>query len=224
MIVVNYASNNDWYYRGQKRLLDEMINHGYRGKFGLWCSTLPKGSPTHSDNPYAFKVYAIQEGIDAGHNLVWWMDSSVYPVKKVTPVIDKCLEQGYVFEEAGHLAGNWTNDATLAYFGISRDEAMNIPMFSAGFTMLDFNHAISKEFFNQWKRSCELGYFKGRWTNIDKSQSADERCYGHRHDMSCASIIAYKLGMKLESGGDYLAYVGDGHETNSRAIFNLKPC
>ena len=225
MIIVNYSSSNNWYPRGQERLKNEMPKHGYDGEFLFFKDTLPKGSPSHIKSPYGFKVYAIQEGLESGHNLVWWMDSSVYPIKDISRAVDLCLEQGYLFEEAGHLAGTWTNDKTLAHFGISRDEAMNIPMFSAGFTMLDFNNPIAREFFHQWKLACDSGCFQGSWDNLQKTESLDHRCFGHRHDMSCASIIAYKLGMKLAKGGDFLSYVGEAYGTPSEsAIFHLQPC
>jgi hypothetical protein len=113
----------------------------------------------------------------------------------------------------------------LDYFLKNRDEAMNIQMFSAGFMMLDFNNPIAREFFSLWKRTCELGYFKGSWNNDQKTESQDERCKGHRHDMSCASLVAHHLGMKFENGGDFLSYVGDAYGTPSEsAIFHLHPC
>jgi hypothetical protein len=225
MIIVNYSSSNNWYTRGQERIKIEMPKYGYDGEFKFFKDTLPKGSPSHIKSPYGFKVYAIQEGLDSGHNLVWWMDSSIYPVKDISRAVNLCLEQGYLFEDSGHNIGNWTNDRTLDYFGISRDEAMGIPMYSAGFTALNFNFNICNQFFNDWKKSCELGYFKGDWSNNKNSESLDPRCLGHRHDMSCASIIAYKLGMKLAKGGDFLSYVGDAYGTpNESAIFHLQPC
>ena len=95
--------------------------------------------------------------------------------------------------------------------GISRDEANQMPMFSAGFTGLDFANPIAVEFFDKWKQSMLDGQFLGEWSN-------------HRHDMTCASIIANKMGLLKDysSGGNYFAYVGSGYgEQKQSVICNL---
>ena len=84
---------------------------------------------------------------------------------------------------------------------------------NAGFLGLDFDTEISNEFFNQWKQSMLDGMFKGEWSNINNTESQDARCLGHRHDMSCGSAIRHRLGMKLQSGMDYLQYVDDNNRT-----------
>jgi len=100
---------------------------------------------------------------------------------------------------------------------------MEIPLFSAGFMSLDRTSPMAMEFFYQWKKSMEAGMFIGDWSNVNKTESQDARCQGHRHDLSCASIIAYQLGMQLESGGTYMAYIGDVYgEPNKTVIFHAK--
>jgi len=168
------------------------------------------GSPLHQDNPYAFKIYAIEEMKKRGYNQVLWVDCSVWAIKSIVPVFDIITKDGYVCQDAGHFVGRWTNDRTLQYFGLSRDEAMQIPMYgNAGFLGLDFDTEIANTFFNQWKQSMLDGMFVGSWTNHNKSESQDERCDGHRHDMSCGSIIRHRLGMKMQSGMEYLQYYYD---------------
>jgi len=84
---------------------------------------------------------------------------------------------------------------------------MNMMMYgNAGFLGLDFNNEIACKFFDKWKESMFAGIFKGEWTNNTKSESQDERCLGHRHDMVCGSIIANQLGMKYVSGNEWLTY------------------
>jgi hypothetical protein len=149
-----------------------------------------------------------------GYNQVLWLDCSVWALKTITPVFDKITEDGYICQQAGHMAGRWTNDRALEYFHVSRDEAMQIEMYgNAGFLGLDFDHPTANEFFNRWKHSMEAGMFKGEWTNHTRTESRDERCDGHRHDMSCGSIVRHQLGMKLQSAMDYLQYVYDGDKT-----------
>jgi hypothetical protein len=207
--IVSLGTND--FTRARTRLANSMRNPiNWSGDFHLFTEESQVGSPMHQDNPYAFKIYAIEEMKNRGYNQVLWVDCSVWAIKSVVPVFDLISQDGYVCQDAGHMVGRWTNDRTLNYFGITRDEAMQMPMYgNAGFLGLDFDTEIANTFFNQWKQSMLDGMFIGEWTNNNKTESQDPRCDGHRHDMSCGSIIRYKLGMKMQSGMDYLQYYYD---------------
>lgn len=221
--VVNFSSPGSWYTKGQQRIVESMKANGYNGAFYTFWDYQQIKSPSHQQAPYAFKIYAIEAALQQGHDVVWWMDSSIYAVKDITPVLNIVEKEGYFFEKCGFNAATWTNDRTLQYFGITRDEAEAIQLFSAGFTVLDFRKEKTVNFFKQWKKSCEDGMFSGNWTNIAKTESQDMRCLGHRHDMSCASIIAHKLDMPIFNTG-YLSYIGPGYgEPNKNSIFHLNP-
>lgn len=222
--LVNYSSTDSWYHKGQKRLSEKMKQNGFVGEEYLFSDNTQFGSPTHKENPYGFKIHAIQYALDRGAELVWWMDSSIYPVKDINPILEIVKKQGYFFEECGFNASQWTNDKTLNYFGISRDESEKVQLFSAGFMCLDFRQELVREFFARFKNSYEAGMFKGNWTNSNESESQDSRCMGHRHDLSCASIIAHQLNMSLETCGTYLSYVGQGYGVpKESSIFHLQP-
>jgi hypothetical protein len=163
--------------------------------------------PEHHDNPYAFKVYAFKEAIRRGYETILWLDASVYCEKSPIPVFEHIEKHGYIMQEAGHLVGTWANDKALAYYGISRDEAMQMPMYgNAGFLGLSVHNAKAMKFLNMWDEAQLAGLFKGRWSNEAKTESEDERCKGHRHDMSCGSIIANILKMEYVSGNEWLQY------------------
>lgn len=192
--IVNYSTEK--YYEIQDRLFNSFIGIDKIKLRDLNCDS-------HESNPYAFKIQAIETALSAGYKQILWLDASCYAVKspdKIFKIIDK---QGYFLEDSGFKVGNWTNDKTLDYFQISRDEAMNIPMNSAGFTGINFDTEIGWKFFSWWRSAMEFGMFQGKWDNDLHSESTDERCKGHRHDQSCASLIAYKLGMKIEPVNTY---------------------
>jgi len=66
------------------------------------------------------------------------------------------------------------------------------------------------EFFAQWKAAAKAGCFKGDWSN-------------HRHDMSSSSIIASRLGMKYQRGGQHMGYVGEGYPNpEPNIVFKLQ--
>lgn len=207
--IVNVATSQ--YVYGKKRLRESLQEH-YNGDVYMYDNEYEVESPTHQENPYAFKIYAIEKMRQMGYKQVLWLDASVYAVKNVQPLFDWIKEKGFFMEAAGHWTGTWCNDETLAYFGITRDEAMQMPMFSAGFTGLDFENPIAVEFFEKWKASMNAGCFRGNWTN-------------HRHDMTCASIIANQMGLVRDwsGGGHYFAYIGEGYsQPQETVIFHLK--
>lgn len=201
--IVSLAT--DLFRRGQIRLMDSLINKTDADFIGF-NSVEQVAAPPHSNNPYAFKIYAIQAALNRGYRQILWLDASAYAVNPVQPIFDIIERDGYFLEEAGHWAGTWANDKALNYFGIDRDEAMTIPMFSAGWTGLNFEAEIAREFFARWKNAMLSGCFIGGWHNTEKTESQDERCKGHRHDMVCGSIIAHKLGMKYTTGGSFFQY------------------
>jgi hypothetical protein len=206
--IVNVATTPYW--NGQIRqatMLDEFTNVPYKH-----YKTEPPGAPLHYENPYAFKIYAIEAARDQGFEQILWLDASVYPVKTIDPVWDWLTEKGIFMEEAGHYVGQWCNQQTLDYFNITREEAMKMPMFSAGFVGFDFRRKVSVEFFEKWKASMLAGMFKGDWTE-------------HRHDMTVGSIIANQMGIvpKYSPGGNFFAYIGEGFgQPGPNVCFHLK--
>lgn len=201
--VVNLATGR--FLKGQKRLKKSMLSQAY--DFIHFTSESQVGSPLHSDNPYAFKIYAIERARELGYNQILWLDSSVYTVKDITPVFDWLTDKGIFLEEAGHHAGQWCNDETLKYFELDREDAMFYPMFSAGYCGFDFRNPISQEFFAEWKESMLNGMFRGLWEN-------------HRHDMTCGSIIANKQGLLplYSKGATFFAYIGDVFGTPKETV------
>ena len=212
-IIVTACSNDMKYINGQKRLADSFwLHHPIEScvdgiMFSSFQSESQLGSPSHKENPYAFKIYALEKMKDLGYDQVLWLDSSIVFVKHSKPIFDWIEDKGFFFEEAGHWAGSWCNERTLEYFGINREEAMKMPMFSAGFTGLDFSKSKSVEFFQRWKQSMLDGQFLGDWSN-------------HRHDMTCASIIANQMDMvkNYSSGGNFFAYIGGGYSQPKESV------
>jgi hypothetical protein len=64
---------------------------------------------------------------------------------------------------------------------------------------------LGREFLAQMGNAMRAGAFKGSWTATPEEGSGD-RYRGHRHDQSCASIIAFSLGMHLHPEQTYDYY------------------
>lgn len=196
-----------WYAKGSERLRRSLIYHGFAGEIKLWKDELPPGSPTHEECPYGMKLYAMQWAMEQGHQSILWLDSSAWCVKYPRVHEQAMGRDGY------YLVGNgdwkvdqWTDDHALAHFGITREEARNIPLVSGGIIGLDFRNEIAREFFKRYAAAMNAGCFNGPWTNPAWTPEGESRHRGHRHDQSCASIIAHQMGLYLHPEQTYDYY------------------
>ena len=208
--IISFANERGNYIHGISRLA-ESLRTNFDGDFLPFINESSLGCPLHSENPYAFKIYAFQKAIDLGYDQILWLDSSCFAVGNLQPVFDEITNDGFIFQEAGHLVGTWTSDFVLNYWSITRDAAMIMPMIgNAGFLGLRIHSTIGNEFFKRWKLSMEAGCFKGAWTNDNLTESQDPRCRGSRHDMVNSSIIANLMGIidKAKKGNEWLQYAG----------------
>lgn len=204
--IVSLANERGNYWKALDRLRESLIGKTDATFFGF-TSEEQVGAPHHLDNPYAFKIYAINKVREQGFKQILWLDSSVVVRKDITPIFEEMESRGYIMQEAGAWVGEWTNDRTLEAFGITRDEAMKIPCYgNAGLLGLNFYSKGAIDFFKRWEWAMQKGLFIGEWSNVNKTESEDERCKGHRHDLVCGSIIAHEMGMKYHKGDEILQY------------------
>ena len=218
--IVNFSDSN--FKNGQDRLTKSLKDFNYQGDVIIFNYFEQVGSKPHLEVPYQFKVYAIEKARQMGYDVVLYCDASLYAIKDVMPVIYYIIEKGHLMEFCGFCVGQFSTDLCLSEFGITRDEAMNIGLHSAGFTGLNFKNQKTSEFFDKWLQSAKQEItFKGNWNNNQKQCSSDERCLGHRHDQTTASIIASELKME-RINPHFMQYQYDGVETKSDTIFNCR--
>ena len=146
-VIINLATGN--YIVGQDRLRSTLSGF-YDGDILFFTDESQFSSPTHKENPYAFKTYAFQHALNLGYKKILWLDASIYAIKDITSVWDIIEKNGYIMQEAGWNCGQWSNDKSLEYFGLTRDEAMLMPMYgNAGLLGLDLDKELPKIFKDQ---------------------------------------------------------------------------
>ena len=191
------------YAKGHARLLASLQSVGCSVPVVSWVNQLPPGCPLHAQVPYAFKTYALRAAQAMGYDVLLWLDASMLAVGSLEPLFQHIEEHGHRFELAGHWLGWWSTDAFLRHHKLSRDQAMTIPMFSAGFAGLDLRHPQSAEFLRRWHAMAQDGVsFIGPW----QDSGSDPRYKGHRHDMSAGSLLAHQLGMPLSGEPRFMVY------------------
>lgn len=198
MIVVNFSTPE--YSKPQQRLVDSLEGH----KHLIFNKYEDIGSPTHAKSPYEFKLHAIDKAFEYD-DIVLWADSSMWRVGDLSRIEEIIKRDGYFMEEAGHYVDKWCNEFTKNYFLLKQPS--NYLMFSAGLVGISLRSQVGMEFFYKWKQSALEGCFRGDWQD-------------HRHDMTCGSIIASRMGLTYQKGGTHLAYVGEGYaEPNKDVVF-----
>ena len=194
MIIVNFSTKE--YSRPQKRLIGSL--DGYKKL--MFDDYVAIGSPSHTESPYEFKLFAIEAGWKYD-DIVLWVDSSFWRVGDLSKIEKIIIEDGYFMSEAGAWVGDWCNKHTREWFNLTEEEA-KVPggfhMFSAGLLGLNRTSPIAQEFFKQWEASAKAGCFVGHYSE-------------HRHDQTSASIIAQRLKMKYQRGGEFMSYIGPGY-------------
>lgn len=197
--VVNYVTCDFWFPAGQQRLIESLQEMKFDGDNIMLDERNFTKCPKHSDIPYAFKVFAIQEAKDRGYDLILWVDASFWAIKPLDGIFKLMEDEGCAMEDADIWLGRWCSDIALEKFRISREEAFKIPMYSAGFTGLNMKNKKAIKYLEQWMNYAKDGIcFRGKHKNINHCESDDDRVQGHRHDMSVGSILAHQLKMPLQ--------------------------
>ncbi len=171
--------------------------------------------PTHLENPYAFKAYAIEDVIETGYTSILWTDVSVAAIRSLAPLWERTERDGYWFSDNGSWnCGQWTCDAALPLLGITRQDAFSIPQVAATAFALDFTKPIAVKFFEDYREKAMNGAFVGPWVNNHGEASSDPRVLGHRHDQTAASIAVWRLGMETTKQPAFITdYRGETPET-----------
>ena len=195
-----------WYPKGIERLKLSLVSMGYRGDFISFIDRYPPGCPTHQEVSYAFKAYALAHVRELGYKRAMWLDCSMWAISPVDHLFDIIQSEGYLFQFANHWVGNWCTESVLRQYGITREEAMKIPMFPSGCFGISFESEIGNLFTDKFLSAAKDGSFIGPWRNSNHEVSQHPLCCGHRHDMTMGSLIAWKLGMQLKPHLSYMAY------------------
>lgn len=205
-----------WYPSGIERLKKSLNYHGWAGAEFLQTE-LPEGCPRHSENPYAFKIYAFEQAIQKGFTHIVWLDASFWAVKNPMPLFDYINDNGYFFFKTGYNLAQSCNDAILNYAGVNRNQAEKMNEGATGLVALNMNHPKAYQFFYKWKQYMIDGMFRG--SRLHAGQSRDKRFLFHRQDQSAASLIMNELDMKISEGGQFEAYYNSDYKGTSNIFF-----
>lgn len=182
--LIVYASFNKNYPRGLKRLVEFVKNSDFRGhilyRIGGWPN-IEGGSLSLAHVPYAFKVSFFKEAQAKGFKRALWLDTSILPVVSLNTLFQMIQEKGYFSMGNSHYIGPYMTRPAIDAFGLTLEEADQIPSCSAGITGVDFTTSIGKTLVEKWYAAAQnkVAFFSPR------------------SDQNALSIILYKMGLTL---------------------------
>ena len=158
---------------------------------------LPTGCPAHWESPYAFKPYLLDRERLQGIDLVLWVDTSIRFMQSPDWAFSEIEKNGYLLiQDSDQLLKWWASDLALKYFDVVRQDLSAQQDLLTGLVGLDFRQTVAQDFLDQWLAAEKAGLFRGSWTNDDLEVSSDPSVKGHRHDQTCAALIARQLNLK----------------------------
>ena len=215
---VTNVSVGSWYPRGQDRLRRSLSDVGFDGNLLLWSGEYPPGCPTHQEQPYAFKVAALEMAIHRGMGATLWCDGSVWFIRDPSPLFKQIEENGYWIMTLGWCTSEWCMDSALPLLGVKRDDYWSVPMISATMFGFDMQSDIARKVVGYMRARVRDGSLRGPWTNEQGQASLDKRVLGHRHDQTALSVIAHKLGLNIEWHPNYLEYKWPDSVPNPKCV------
>lgn len=213
--VVSFADGVGNYAKALMRLELSLKQVHFDDKFKGINDYAHINSPHHKGStdavPYAFKALSIKKAMEEQDNkgLLLWCDSVVYATKNINPIFEHIKKYGYLFfDNIGFSIGDYTSDACLQRFGMTREEAFNSKMLMACIMGFDLENQETRHFLNEYIKCAEDGIsYPGSWTNENLQVSNDMRVKGHRHDQSVASILVKQMGLEITNAQQtYFAY------------------
>jgi hypothetical protein len=218
--VVNVSTGVD--YRALQGRLSQQLDYFGHCEKRLWIEPLPKSWPKHENIPYAFKAHALKEA-SFNVDLIAWMDSAILPLRSLEPFWDRIEREDY-FIPANPPDMNYTWTAESAYDDLFPDmpteeaKALNkiIPHCSSSVFGMNLLSEIGRTIFFEFCRLADTRAFIGPWANSDgpdkdrytvdylKALYLTAPCgppdvRGHRHDQTALSVIAWNLGLELDT-------------------------
>ena len=228
--VVNVAiggRNQQKYIVGQERLRNQLKGETLR----FYTNGYPVGCPEHREIPFAFKAYALKEAAAYATTLLWCDSCIVLGDRPLEELWEKIERDGYWISRNGWTNYEWTADSAYTYLfedadsiNPARDVNREISHVIATAFGLSLKHRRGCEFLAQYFALAQTRAFCGPITNSNfpgaQWSGNPAKCSpcgppdvrGHRHDQSAASVIAWRLGMKLSDTPEWFAYRGQETE------------
>lgn len=206
-VVINSAYGS-WYPKGQKRLVESLRHHGYKGDILTYCNE-PINEHFNPKHPYTIKAATFIEAIKKGYTNILWLDCSVWSVKDITPFFDLIEQESVYFWRSGWNLAQSAADSDLQYAGWTRDQAELLYECASGMVGLNMKDNKVKKLMDIFIDANRKGVCST--SRYHDNQSQDPRFKFARQDQTALSIAYHKVGFtndQMYEAGKYSIYTG----------------
>lgn len=153
MCIISYASFNNFYPKGAKRLEYRLQKTGFKGHYiyriGGWPD-LKGGSLLLAHVPYSFKICMFKEALSYGYKKILWLDTSFIPLQNLSPLFKSIEEKGYLIASDSNKFSHYINEKILEYFNLTFEDSEKVQAIAAGLIGFDFTNKNAQRIFNNW--------------------------------------------------------------------------
>ncbi len=229
--VITTVAIGGWYPRGAARMIEKFAQVSSGFELQAYIDVFPPGAPGrvvvdgYDYSGYCAKPFALLGALRSGAEIGILLDASFYPIRHIEPLVNWIGDTGYYFCRNGFNLGEWSSDAALAKFEISRERAFAIEEISSYCVGVHRKHLDLVE---AWCESWPS--FPGPHSNVKAQDkrfsyrnegfvSDDPRVRGHRHDQTALTVLAWRAGLQqLVDRPRFTTYYG--HETAETVLVN----
>lgn len=220
-IVTGYAPNTSHgsyshgspYAKGQERLLNSLVHHGFRHKV-LAFQDFPNNH--YEKKTYNIKASCMHQAREMGFDVLLWLDSSVWAIREIEPLFDYIISHGWYFHSNGFNLGRTMDNKALEYFGLTRDKAYQMPDLTSSMFGLHLGNPKAEWAFNDWLQSAKDGFWLSSRERPGKypNDGYPEDFVGDRQDQSCLTAVMHKYEMDMVERGVYSDIAKDNANLN----------
>ncbi len=203
------AGIGQWFSSGVERLGGTLRDKGWPGDVKLWKDDWPDAGFSR-DPIYNVKAAAFQWAVNNYYTTIVWGDASITAVRPMKGFLEHINTHGRWLGQSGYNCAEVCGDAMLEYFAADRDWAAGIHDCATGLFGVNINNPESRVFIETWIKAGRDGAFSG--SRHHAGQSKDPRFKFGRQDQACASLIAGKLGWKLDEWQSMVAFKWDSKD------------
>lgn len=178
---------------GDKRYLDQQVRclasikeHHPEAATMFWTDELPPGSNKFLDSLYGFKVHAVLNAINEGHERIIFLDPACYLLGRVDFLFDLCPAHGVVAVKDDNKLP--ASNTSLEHFSYRRSDIADFHL--VGGSMYVFHTKYSMPVFRMWYDAERSGVFGSQF------EAASEKLQGHRYDETCMALSLYRNGFQ----------------------------
>lgn len=182
--IILYASFNQRYPDGVRRLLQRISSSDYKGhvyyRIGGWPN-IEAGDLRLAHVPFAFKPCFFKEMQAKGYKRVLWLDAAILPSPGVSlnTIFDMIKRKGFFIQAGDHPIGIFMNEKSAEAFGLTLHETSRILSCSAAIIGVDFTQPRTVSLVDTWYQAADhpFAYFSAR------------------SDQNALSILIHKMGL-----------------------------